>query len=82
MNKTLYNDTGGQSPPANLDSRITQQEQLTLTVNEMAQQLHISRASAYKLANAPSFFPAFRLGGRVLIGADALRRWVHEQTGG
>lgn len=83
MNKILYNNAGGPAPPANLDSSIPQREaRLTLTVEEMAQQLHISRATAYKLSRDRNFYPAFRVGQRVLVGVQALERWLHEQTEG
>lgn len=51
-----------------------------ITVPEMARTLHISRAAAYNLANSAGFYPAFRLGKRVLISATALTRWLEEQT--
>ena len=64
----------------NLDNGIISPSKLTLTVEEMADQLNISKVTAYNLAKRKDFFPAFRLGNRVLIGASALALWVDKQT--
>ena len=49
-------------------------------VPEMGKLLGISRASAYELANTDGF-PIVRVGKRMLIPTDALKRWVDEQAG-
>ncbi len=55
-------------------------EQLTMTVEEMAKVLGISRPVAYNLANITGF-PAIRVGRRILISKAGLERWVSEQEG-
>lgn len=51
-------------------------ERLTLTVEQAAQVLGISRAHAYELA-ARGEIPTLRLGRRVLVPKEALSRMVH-----
>ena len=53
---------------------------LCITVHEMSKRLHISRSAAYQLASAASFYPAFRLGKRVLIRVAELEKWLAEQA--
>lgn len=77
----LYNNSGGEVSAAHLDNGISQQQHmLTLTVPQMADQLNISRATAYALVKDPGFYPAFRIGNRVLISTKALESWVIERT--
>ena len=64
----------------NLDNGIISPSKLTLTVKEMANQLNISKVTAYNLAKQKDFFPAFRIGNRVLVSASALSLWVDKQT--
>lgn len=54
--------------------------ELCITVHEMSKRLHISRSAAYQLASAASFYPAFRLGKRVLIRVAELEKWLAEQA--
>ena len=54
-------------------------EPLAYNTSEASRVLSISRPTLYKLMQDPSF-PKFRVGTRVLIPADDLRRWVHNQT--
>lgn len=50
-----------------------------MTVEEMAEELHISLPVAYELTNREDFFPAFRIKTRKLIGRAQLERWIDEQ---
>lgn len=50
------------------------------TTHEFAEVFGIGLSGAYKLVNSKGFYPAFRIGKRILISADALERWVSEQT--
>lgn len=78
-----YNEVGRNNPAVNLDSSISQaKSKFTLTVEELAQQLNVSRTTAYTLARRKDFYPAFRIGRRLIIGSQALSRWLDEQTGG
>ena len=81
--RVLYNNSGGDNSAEHLDSGISQQDmKLTLTVEELAKQLNISRGTAYNLVRRQDFYPAFRIGNRVLISTNALSGWIREQTEG
>jgi len=53
---------------------------LTLTVEEAAQMLGISRIKGYELAHSEGF-PAMRLGRKLLIPRDRFLAWIDEQAG-
>ena len=80
----IYNVEGGQKTAANLESNISpiDESKLTLTVEELAYHLNVSRATAYNLARRDDFYPAFNIGHRLIISKQALERWLDEQTGG
>lgn len=48
---------------------------LMLSVPEMAAALGISRAGAYELVRSEGF-PALRIGTRIVIPKDELRKWI------
>ena len=50
-----------------------------MTVDEMAEELHISRPNAYELVKQPGF-PAFRVGKRLIVNRAALQRWMDDQV--
>lgn len=52
---------------------------MALSVEEMAEELRISRPNAYELVKQPGF-PAFRLGKRLVINRSALQRWLDVQV--
>ena len=82
VQSSIYNDDSGNAAE-NLDNSILPtRAKLTLTVEEMAQQLNVSRATAYNLAKRKEFYPAFRIGERLIISTHALVRWLDEQTEG
>ena len=82
----IYNKSGRSIPVGNLDNGIIPAEtKLTITVDELAQQLNVSRATAsrataYNLARRKDFYPAFRIGHRLIISKQALSRWLDDQT--
>lgn len=77
-----YNVGGGCSAKY-LDSSIPQiANKLTLTVDELAQQLNVSRATAYNLTRKKEFYPSIKVGHRTIISVQALRRWLDDQTEG
>lgn len=81
--KILYNKLGGRDAAAQLDNGISPEKpKLTINVEEFAQQLNISRTTAYKIARQKDFYPAFRVGNRIVVSVQALQRWINEQTGG
>lgn len=54
-------------------------EKLTLTVDEMAVALGVSRPKAYELAKS-SGFPAINVGRRIVISKNGLERWLEQQS--
>ena len=54
-------------------------ERLTLSVAETAEALGVSQKIVYDLIHTTGF-PVLRLGRRVRISIDGLRRWVDAQT--
>lgn len=54
-------------------------DRLLLGVNEVAQQLGVSRSSAYKLVLAGEI-PVVRLGRSVRVPVAALRKWLDDRT--
>lgn len=56
-------------------------EKLTLSVDELAQELGISKPLAYDLIKRDGF-PSVRVSERrIIIPIDALRRWLEENAG-
>ena len=53
--------------------------ELTLSITEAAKALGVSRPTMYQIINREDF-PAFRLGGRVLISRELLAEWVKRQA--
>ncbi len=64
-----------------LDSGISQAQNdspstpMSLTVEEMANELHISRNKAYALVKEDGF-PAFHVGKKVLVNRRGLQQWM------
>ena len=56
------------------------QQKLTLTVDELTKELHISRPTAYELVNTEGF-PSFKIGNRILISRKGLEEWIERQCG-
>ena len=56
-------------------------DKLTVSVDEMAAMLGISRPVAYELAKREGF-PAVRVSERrIIVPVEALKRWLNEQAG-
>lgn len=51
---------------------------LTLSVEQMAAVLNISRNTAYELVKRPGF-PCFHVGKRILVNRDMLQVWLNNQ---
>ncbi len=51
---------------------------MTMTVDEMAAELNISRPTAYELVKQEHFL-AFHIGQRILVNRAGLQRWIDEQ---
>lgn len=54
-------------------------DKLTLDVKELKQQLGISRAAAYELTRSEGF-PCFKVGKRILIPVEELKKWLSQQA--
>ena len=52
----------------------------TMQVKEMAESLGIGIVTAYQLANSEGFYPAFRIGRKILINRQRLQEWLNDQT--
>ena len=55
-------------------------EKMTVSVEEMAALIGVSRSVAYQLVKEPDF-PSIRVGGRrLIIPVKSLERWLDERT--
>ena len=63
-------------------TNYTSMEQLpiTLSANQLAQVLGISRANAYTLMHSKGF-PTIQIGKRMVVPKNKLIEWMEEQTG-
>ena len=42
--------------------------------------MNIGRTKAYELVHDPAFYPAFRIGRKILINKEKLDKWIDENT--
>lgn len=54
-------------------------EKYTMSVDEMAAAVGVSRPKAYELVNCEGF-PVIRIGRRIRIPVAGLERWIEEQS--
>lgn len=54
-------------------------EKLTLSVDELAATMGISRPKAYELVHTPGF-PAVTVGRRIRVPVEPLREWLAQQS--
>ena len=59
---------------------MEKQNQLCITIDEMAKQLGIGLTNAYKLAKDKTFYPAKRICGRYIVSVELLNKWLNEQN--
>lgn len=59
--------------------RKVENQKLTLSIPEAAEQLRISANTMRQLARRKGF-PAFNIGNRLLVSAKGLAEWVEEQA--
>lgn len=50
-----------------------------IEVEEASVYLGVSRTTMYRLVHDESFYPAFRIGRKILINMDKLEKWCFEQ---
>lgn len=51
----------------------------TIRAKELMKILGIGRSKTYELIHSNSFYPAFRVGRKILINIDKLEQWLGEQ---
>ncbi len=51
-----------------------------ISVVEMGRRMGLSRSLAYNMVKMEGFYPAFRVGKRILIQVAALEKWISEQS--
>lgn len=74
MNLALFGETCQHALEPNQSNR-----KMTLTVKELAEELNISRNTAYQLADQKDF-PSFRIGRRLLINRAMLQEWLNQNA--
>ncbi len=67
-----------EQPEENQAAFVRNVPKMTLTMAELADELHISLPTARKLVRK-SGFPAFSIGSRILINREGLQRWLDGQ---
>ena len=70
-----------QEPVSVVNTPVEPVSRMTLTVEETADELNISRPMAYKLVKEPSF-PSFRIGERILVSRRGLQWWIDKMSAG
>lgn len=70
-------EEGDGGPAGPLDDDLPGSPRLTLTVTEAAAALGVSRSTAYKLVRTGEI-PSLRLGSRIVVPVEALRRCVDD----
>lgn len=63
-----------------IKEQLEVRNKLTLSVDEAAQMLGLSRPRVMELAHSDGF-PAFTVGKRILINAKGLAEWVDKKAG-
>lgn len=58
---------------------IMETPKMTMTVEQAAKELHISRTVAYRLTKEKGF-PVFNIGRSVLVNRRMLQEWIDEKT--
>ena len=55
-------------------------EPINLNFEQFIDYMNISRTVGYRLVHDESFYPAFRIGRKILINVEKLKQWTSEQT--
>lgn len=71
--------TGKSMELAKPDSEIGKVQRKTICVSELAEMLSIGEKAVYNLVHSKDFYPAFKIGRKILINVDKLNRWIDEQ---
>ncbi len=51
-----------------------------LKISEFMEYMNIHRTLAYRLCHNKDFYPAFKIGKKILINKEKLDKWIAEQT--
>ena len=78
----MYDRVKKQVPPGGkeLCTNSAPMPKMTLTVEQMADELNISRPTAYSLVKQEGF-TALTIGHRVLVNRAGLQRWLDSKSG-
>ena len=52
----------------------------TIRAKELMGILGIGRSKVYELIHSEGFYPAFKIGRKILINVDKLNQWLEEQS--
>lgn len=55
-------------------------EKLSISFAEGSKVTGLSVEYLYDLAKSPDFYPAFRVGKRILLNVELLKKWIDEQS--
>lgn len=55
-------------------------ESVNLTIKQFMEYQNIGKTKAYELVHDPAFYPAFRIGRKILINLDKLKKWNFDQS--
>ena len=55
-------------------------ESINFNFEQFIDYMNISRTVGYRLVHDESFYPAFRIGRKILINVEKLKQWTSEQT--
>ena len=72
LNLSLFGETAQQSTEPTRPC-----PKMTLTIDDLAAELNISRNTAYALADRKDF-PSFRIGRRLLVNRALLQEWMDQ----
>ena len=62
-----------------MENRYSLQERIALNITEAAEMLGVSRNTMYRELLHRQDFPAFKIGGRILIPRAKLEAWANSQ---
>lgn len=55
-------------------------EPINFNFEQFIDYMNISRTVGYRLVHNESFYPAFRIGRKILINVEKLKQWNSEQS--
>lgn len=54
-------------------------DEKTISAKELRKVLRLGRSKTYELIYSEGFYPAFKIGRKILINVDKLNQWIEEQ---